>query len=391
MRIIVFCTADLRLGSGSEVRARLIASGLKESGNEVCTVSLSVPSVFARKGIESFVPKPGESWGNVLDRAAGTFRPDFIYGITEACADAVVYVAGKRSCRIAFDLHGIGVVEIIELGPGYGPRLPRLYRSARWLSDVRRADIITVANPTLVKVASLIYGGVSSVIGMTDLAHFHPQGLKERIGADASRTQVLFAGNYFKWQGVDLLIDAIRILARDKEPFEFTLMGSVGRSSDALRKWRIELPSDLVHFVDSVDYDVAPAYYRGADVLVIPRPFMLSTHLAFPQKLVDYMASGRTIVATDLAPHKWALKSPRAGILCPPTARGLADGIRATKDSILRELLGTNARKVAVEKFSHLHQANRICGLFYETIQSGSPLTTSGSPQNANEAPFRHC
>ena len=39
MRIIVFCTANLNLGSGSEVRARLIVEGLTQLSVSICVVS----------------------------------------------------------------------------------------------------------------------------------------------------------------------------------------------------------------------------------------------------------------------------------------------------------------------------------------------------------------
>ncbi len=364
MRILIFCSADLGIGSGSEVRARLIALGLARHGADVHVVASGIPGAFASLGIGGTPLAPGRPWPEAIAAAADSFRPDILYGITEAGADAVMAVARARGVPAAYDLHGIGFVEVVELGSAYGSRLKRIGNSLRWLSRIPRADGVTVANPELYPVVRAVNRKAVPVVGMTDVSHFRPEGPAVRLGTDPGKIQVLFAGNYFRWQGVDLFLSAIGILARDREPFEFHLLGSVGKRGDSAGPRRGALPDGAVHYRESVDYEVVPDYYRGADVLVIPRPFMLSTHLAFPQKLVDYMASGRTIVATDLAPHRFALQSPPAGILCRRTAQALADGIRRTKDERLRAELSANARSRAVAAFCHAKQTGKVLDLF---------------------------
>lgn len=369
MRVLLFCSANLNIGSGSEVRARLLAQGLNRCGADVCVVSSGIPEDFSTSGISGMLLDSNKSWEESILAAAKEFKPDIFYGITEAGISDVSNVATSFKCPVVFDLHGIGVVEILELGGGYGSRLSRIKNSLRWLSKVPKANAITVANPKLVSVIERFNKRTVPVIGSTDITTFCPNGPSAKLGNDASKIQVLYAGNYFKWQGVDLLIKAIKKLVEEKAPFEFTFMGSVGRNDATIKGWKSFLPDGKVHFIDSVDYSYVADYYRGADVLVVPRPFMLSTYLAFPQKIVDYMASGRTIVATDIAPHRWALESPRAGVLCPPTAEGLAEGIRKTADSTLRSDLSINSRIQAVELFDHLKQSKKIYSLFNEILQ----------------------
>ena len=364
MKVLLFCTADLATGSGSEVRARLIAEGLARHGAGVHVVASGIPDAFSALGIGATRLGPGRSWADPPSAAVDAFRPDILYGITEAGADAVMRAARAARLPVAYDLHGIGFVEVVELGSAYGARLRRIGNSLRWLSRIPRAEAVTVANPTLYPLVRALNGNAVPVVGMTDVSHFRPDGPAVRLGTDPGKIQVVFAGNWFKWQGVDMLLEAIGILARDREPFEFHLLGSVGRRPGRTAARADALPPGAVHCRESVDYAVVPDYYRGADVLVIPRPFMLSTHLAFPQKLVDYMASGRTIVATDLAPHRFALESPPAGILCGRTAQALADGIRRTKDAALRAGLAANARERAVALFCHAKQTAKVRNLF---------------------------
>lgn len=369
MKILVFCTANLSHGTGSAVRARLIVEGLRHHGADVCVVSSGVPERFTKIGVHSALFAEYKDWESTISEATASFRPDILYGITEAGADAVMNVARKYDLPFILDLHGLGVVEILELGAGYGSRLTRIKNSLRWLSRAANAHALTIANPTLLPYAKRINRNSIPIFGMSDVSHFSPEGLVARLGRDSDRVQVLYAGNYFKWQGIDLLVDAITILSKKNAPIEFTLMGSVGQSEILLHKWNKKLPKDTVNFVASVDYNEVADYYRAADVCVIPRPFMLSTYLAFPQKLVDYMAAGRAIVATDIAPHRWALKSPRAGVLCRATPNSLADALCQATDEQLREEISVNAREVAVHKFCHLKQTEKIYSLCSKIVR----------------------
>lgn len=371
LRILIFCAADLNRCSGSVVRARLIAEGLSRCGGIVHAVAFGIPPHFREKGIEGTTVGPGERWDEAILASISSFRPDILLGITEAGADAVAMAGGRSRCPVVFDLHGIGAVEIIELGGEYGPRWRRLRDSCRWLSRIPRAAAITVANPTLHTVLKPFNRRTIPVIGMTDVSLFRPDGPSVALGRDREKLQVLYAGNCFRWQGVDLLVEAMKILLRDREPMEFTLMGTPRRDERVISGWRASLPEDAVHFLDGVDYSRVPEYVRGADILVIPRPFMLSTYLAFPQKLVDYMASGRIIVATNLAPHRFGLSEPPSGILCPPTVPGIVEGLRMAKDRPLRESLSANARRRALELFCHLRQTARMYSLFGEIVREG--------------------
>lgn len=363
MRVLIFCPA-IGMESGSGIRARLIVEGLRICGDDVGVVTREAPPGIAETGATIYPFGDGNDSEGDITRAAGSFRPDIVYGITEAWAEAVADAAERIRIPVAFDLHGLGFVEVLELGSGYGPRYPRVKNSLRWLSRIRAADAVTVANPRLVPILKWLNPRTEPVIGMTDVNRFRPEGEAVRLGSGRGLIQVLYAGNYFRWQGVHLLLEAIRRVLDDGEPFEFTLIGSVGKDPGQMERWESRFPANRVHFLDSVGYERIADYYRGADVTILPRPFLFSTYLAFPQKLVDSMASGRAVIATDIAPHRWALGSPEAGVLCPASAEGIAAGIRRTKDRRLRERLSENSRREAVDRYCHRKQSLRIHDIF---------------------------
>ena len=287
-----------------------------------------------------------------------------IFCITEAATDSVYHVAKKMKIPFIIDIHGIGVIEIIELGSGYGSRALRIMNSLRWLSVIPKANAITVANPTLFSYISILNRNTFPIFGMTDITYFNPQGHRIALGKDPSKIQVLYAGNYFKWQGVDLLLDSFKHLSTIDSSFELTLIGSVGKKINSTGNFE----KYGIHFQNQVDYAEIANYYRGADILIVPRKFLLSTYFALPQKLVDYMSSGKTIIATDIAPHCWALQVPPSGILCKPSVNGISRAIVKAKDPNLQELLSSNSRRKAIAYFDHIQQCKFLKNIFNEII-----------------------
>ncbi len=329
MKILICNYGRLDKASGSPTRARLIAEGLNHVGMRVAVVAQSVPAEFNSLGIVFYPLEQGISYLETLNHAISVFNPDWVYGITEGNADVITEAAKQAGCKLAFDMHGIGVVEIIELGKGYGPRMPRIKNSISWLKAMAKADIITVVSSTCTRVARIMYPKVKVVplIGMADVEKFSPEGKTVFFGKDPTKIQVLYIGSLFKWQGVRLLIKAAKLVNNISTKFEFTIVGSIGSEYEKAVFSELQATKNLINYYPFIDYQFVPCYIRAADILVIPRPFMLSTYLGIPHKLGEFMASGRFIIATDIAPHRWALKDPLCGLLCPPNARGIATAI----------------------------------------------------------------
>jgi hypothetical protein len=83
----------------------------------------------------------------------------------------------------------------------------------------------------------------------------------------------------------------------------------------------------VVRLVGTLPSPMVPACLMAADVLVSPRERGRNT----PLKIFSYLRSGRPIVATDIASHTQVLDE-WSSVLVPPTAPGLALGIRSLLD-----------------------------------------------------------
>lgn len=366
MKILVFCTVSLKAASGSRSRARLIIEGLNIISKQVGVVTSGVPESFYQTSIKVYLQEPTTDWTQTLRKAAKDFEPDWIYGITEGAADSVIKISEEIGCKSAIDMHGIGIIEIIELGKNYGSRKNRLQNSYNWLISMTKANVITVANPNLFRIAKLIFPKpkVLPIFSMVDIDLFNPIGETLFIGKNPQKKQVLFIGSLYKWQGVNLYLDAIQKIQTISETFEFTLIGSTGRENETELSKKIDNSIEKINYYPSIDFNDVPKILRGIDIVVIPRPFMLSTYFALPQKLGEFMASGSCVVATNLPNHRWALGNPKCGFLCSPTSKGIANAILEANDSDRRTIFKKIAREIAEVQFSHINQTKKICSIF---------------------------
>ena len=108
-----------------------------------------------------------------------------------------------------------------------------------------------------------------------------------------------------------------------------------------------------------------PIYLAAADVLVSPRSEGTNT----PLKIYSYLAAGKAILATDMETHRQVLDQETA-LLVPPTAQGLAGGIRdLLTDRSRRDGLARGARQRVEEKYSYRSYLDKTRGV-YEYLDS---------------------
>jgi len=371
MRVLAFHGYDMRPGSGSAIRSRLLVTGLAKQGADVCVVARGVPEDLGSSGILGRSFATGESPHRILWDTGKRFRPDVIYAFTDGKAPEVLWAGKRLGCAMVCDLHGFAPVEVIDLARRGSPVIPQLRESVRRLRAIRRFDGLTVANPTLLPIARFLNARCRLVAGAADLAHFSPRGETRALGSP-DRIQVVYAGNFYRWQGCELLLNAAGILLRMGEPFDFTLIGSGGLDDGLRRRWESPVHGGAIRFLGAVDYSEIPVYLRSADILVIPRPLLLSTHLAFPNKISDYMATGRAVLATDLAPHRYAFRDGQTGVICRRSAAGLVEGFLRLKSREFRERLGRMARRHAEQHFCAFRSARAVFDFLDDVLRQRS-------------------
>ena len=188
----------------------------------------------------------------------------------------------------------------------------------------------------------------------TDTNLFRPldkiQCCKE-IGLDPSFFYIGFAGSFFAYQGVDVLIKAAPLIL-DKFPnVKFLLVGNGPMMTDWKKEVSLKGLQDSFIFTDRVPYREVNKFIGAMDICVAPHH--KETNQASPVKLFDYMACGRPIVASDIDVVHEIAKDNRCVLLVEPeNPISLANGvIRLLQNKEERISRGNLGRTLALSKY----------------------------------------
>lgn len=151
------------------------------------------------------------------------------------------------------------------------------------------------------------------------------QELRHALGLEGA-TVVGFAGSFFGYEGLDLLLEAAQLLRLRQPRLRLLLVGG-GPQEEALRAQAAATGlQDVVHFTGRVPHDEVQRYYSLIDVLAYPRLPMRLTELVTPLKPLEAMAQGRMVVASDVGGHRELIRHGETGFLFPAgDAEALAD------------------------------------------------------------------
>jgi teichuronic acid biosynthesis glycosyltransferase TuaC len=193
--------------------------------------------------------------------------------------------------------------------------LPR--RMIRWAAR-RAAAVITVSAALKERLVAL--GGLAEQIEVlrngVDLALFRPNG-EPVVG----RPVLLAVGNLVPLKGHRLLVEALPLLP----DCELVIAGD-GPERGNLEKLAAQLGvADRLRLLGRVPQQELPALYSAARLLVLP-----SSHEGWPNVLLEAMACGTPVVASDIPGIREIVQDPVAGrLLSERNPRALADAVTA--------------------------------------------------------------
>src|SRR5262249_50086168 len=141
-------------------------------------------------------------------------------------------------------------------------------------------------------------------------------------GLPAGR-RLLWVGRLDPQKGFPVAVEAFGALAEDLADLWFVVVGE-GQELAALS--RLSRPArQRVKLVGRVPHERLPGYYKGADVFASPALGQESFGLV----LVEAMASGVPVVASDIAGYREVVRNGLDGMLVPPgDPQALATAVR---------------------------------------------------------------
>lgn len=188
-----------------------------------------------------------------------------------------------------------------------------------------------------------------------DLKRFNPltsgSAVRERFGI--TKPLILYLGQLHGGQYVELFIRTAKKLISDcYQDLSFMIVGD-GYMANELKKMVNQLGlGGSVIFAGAVSHELVPQYIAAADICVACFEENEVTSCKSPLKVVEYLASGKAIVASGVGEVPEMLQD--SGVLTTPGDAGsLASGIiRVLSEPGLKDKIQKSARRRAEEKYN---------------------------------------
>lgn len=199
------------------------------------------------------------------------------------------------------------------------------YKISRTLETwaLRRADAVTTIceglRKDIVSRGGIAPEKVTVIPNAVDVDSFAYEpaaepALRTELGLDGS-VVLGFAGSFYGYEGLDLLLDAAKQLLPKHPDLKLLLVGG-GPQDAALREQAKRLGlNDRVVFTGRVPHSEVQRYYGQIDLLCYPRKSMRLTDLVTPLKPLEAMAQGKLLVASDVGGHRELIRDGETGAL----------------------------------------------------------------------------
>jgi glycosyltransferase involved in cell wall biosynthesis len=229
----------------------------------------------------------------------------------------------------------------------------------RW---ARRAARVMTVNRPYAEVMAERFGVALPAIVLnasyrrpTTTAHPKPL-LHERLGLTSEARLVLYHGGLSPDRGIEQLIDALPLLPAD---VHLVLLG-YGPLETSLRAQATEPAlTGRLHLLPAVPPGELLDWVASADLAAMPiQPTTLNHRLTTPNKLLEAMAVGVPVVASNLPGMAGIVEDTGCGVLCEPTdPASIASAIRTLLNASPAEREARRERTLAAAQGSYSWEA----------------------------------
>lgn len=259
-----------------------------------------------------------------IEELIARYRPDIIHPHSPVLNAIPAIKAGRKfGIPVVYEMRASWEDAAVDHGSTTEGSLR--YRLSRALETwaLRKADGITTICAGL-RADILSRGGIPSekvtvipnAVNVDSFAYAPPAEpeLRQQLGLEDC-TVLGFAGSFYGYEGLDLLLDATAQLLPRYPNLKVLLVGG-GPQDDALKEQAKRLGlGDRVVFTGRVPHTEVQRYYGQIDLLCYPRKSMRLTDLVTPLKPLEAMAQGKLLIASDVGGHHELIRDGETGIL----------------------------------------------------------------------------
>jgi glycosyltransferase involved in cell wall biosynthesis len=342
---------------------------------------------------------PGEPGGNYLTRAVSFSHAVERHVRSAEPYDAVHFRSAWGGLQLARLRRTLGYRTLFEVNGLPSVELKYHYptlRDASVVSKIREQELATLAlSDAIVCVSRVTREYIASLGAERDRIHVIPNGVSldefapvgEAPFPEDRTPTFLYLGTLAEWQGLELLLEAWKIVV-ERRPMRLRVVGR-GRSHQrklVARRVRTLGLDSWVSVEPAVPHHEVPALFRGVDACVAP---LLAndrnvTQGCCPIKILEYMALGRPVVASNLPVVRELLREDVDALLfAPGDPADLAEHVlRLAADPAAAEALAARALDRVREQFSWKRARRSLVRLYDEELG-----VTPGPEPAAGRAP----
>jgi glycosyltransferase involved in cell wall biosynthesis len=316
LRVLMVAPTPYFADRGCHVRIYEEARALTKLGHEVCIVTYHLGRDMPGVRV---VRTPQIPWYNKLEAGPSwhkpyldilllwkafneirTFRPHLIHAHLHEGALIGSVLKSLFHLPLLFDYQGSLIGE--SLNHGFfreGSILLKFFRRfERFINS--RADLVITSSDSgrneLIREWGIAPEKVINLIDGVDTDEFQPfprSDARNALGIPDRTKLVVYLGLFNRYQGVDLLLDAIARVKKEAPDVHFLLMGFPDEEYRA-KAYEMDL-NNVITFTGRVSYDRAPFYLSAGDLAVSPKLALTEAN----GKLFNYMACGLPTVVFD--------------------------------------------------------------------------------------------
>ena len=363
MNILFLAPHPFFQNRGTPIAVRLMLETLSELGHR--TTLLTYPEgddVVIDNCVHIRLPdipgirdvKPGLSWKKIIydllmmtycRRMVRRHRFDLVHAVEES-AFIATYLKRYTNLPFIYDMDSSLPQQVVEKYNRLNGLLPVFRRLEKMIVE-SSLGVVPVCRFLEDRISGYAPGKlVQRLEDISFLPDEDPKGILKNDELKLDAPVIMYVGNLEKYQGIDLLLEAFRIVKKDLAAVYLVIIGGDEKDIKYYQQMagKFNLSSNIL-FLGPKPLSDLKNYLEQADILVSPRIKGQNT----PMKIYSYLDSGKPLLATDLPTHTQVLDEDIA-CLRPASANAMAEGMKFLLENPARgKQLAENA-KLRVQK-----------------------------------------
>lgn len=247
-------------------------------------------------------------------------------------------------------------------------------RMLTYIPGIRPDGVIVVHRTLLEKVGNFFKDSeVRYIPNGANLKHFQPG---KRFSN--KETVILFPQRMIPQKGVEVLAKAVKVVLQSQGGFEFKFLfagsgNASNRDSGVIKRVKELLDVDVkkgsVEFLGNPTYKVMPAFYRNADIIVLPLQVETENISVF-----EAWASATPLITTKKVEKNGYMNHEENCIVVPDQdPEKLSEAIiRLAENHQLRQTLAANGRELVRKRFRWFHAAEMTAEFYREVLNNNN-------------------